>query len=223
MKLLSVQVALFSEELINRPDLLMTEVNSRLGSIFDAMPNIINLPPIVPAEIPIVQTKSTNEIYALNVSRNRIDLMITPPYERENTPSELFNEYKSVIEKYCKTVLNSIKLIRIGIILTLFQDFDDNTRAVFEKYLCAPYSTNYVEVNLRMNRQSLHKGIVYNNIRTVEAGELYIGNATTKGVILQLDTNNASETDKQINYDIISTVLSQAAGKIKPAALKELI
>lgn len=223
MKLLSIQTALFSEELIGRPDLLMTEVNSKLGSVFDAMPNIINLPPVVPADIPIVQTKSTNEIYALNVSRNRIDLIISPPYERENTPSEFFKEYKPVIEKYSKAVLNSINLIRIGVILTLFQDSDDNTKTIYDKYLSVPYSTNCVEINLRMNKQNLHKGIVYNNIAIVEAGELNVGDIAHKGIIIQLDTNNAPETDKRINYEIVSTALTQVAGKIKPMALKELI
>lgn len=76
MKLISMQVALFTIDLISRPDLLFNNINGRLGNIFDSMPMILDLPLDVPAEIPVVQAKSSNDVFAMNVSRKRIDLFI---------------------------------------------------------------------------------------------------------------------------------------------------
>lgn len=223
MKLLSMQIALFTSELISRPDLVMTEINSKMGGVFDAMPNILNLPPEIPAEIPLVQANSNNGVYALNVSRNRIDLIITPQYEKEGMPLEIFKEYRNSIDKYCKATLNITSLIRMGVIITLFHETAENTRAVFDKYLRIPYSSDCVEANFRVNQQNINKGIVFNNIKIVEAGELHIGSTTNKGVIIQFDTNNAPENGRTVLAETISALLSQAASKIKPVALKELI
>lgn len=223
MKLLSMQIALFTGGLIGRPDLVMSEINAKLGSVFDTMPNILNLPPEIPAEIPLVQTKSSDGIYSLNVSRNRIDLIVSPQYEKANTPLEMFKEYKYSIDKYCKAALNITDLVRIGIIITLFQESEENTRAVYEKYLNIPFSSDCVEINFRTNHQSISKGIVYNNIKTVEAGELHVENMVYKGVIIQLDTNNVPENGVTISTEMINSLLVQVSGKIKPSALKELI
>ena len=223
VKLLSVQIALFSSDLIGRPDLLMNEVNSRLGSIFNAMPNILNLPPEIPAEIPLVQARSTDDIFALNVSRSRIDFIVSPEFSREDLPFDIFKEYKPLIEKYCKATVNAINLVRVGVIMTLFQPTDENVKRIHEKYFCGPFPQNRVEIKFNVNEQNLVKGMVYNNIKTVEAIDLYIGEAVQKGVIFQLDTNNIPDDEKAINYDVISSVLTQASSKIKTMALKELI
>lgn len=223
MKLLSVQIALFSSELINRPDLLMNEVNSRLGMIFDAMPNILNLPPEVPAEIPLVQTQSTNGVFTLNVSRNRIDFIISPEFYKESTPYDIIKEYKYLIEKYCKATLGAIDLVRIGVIMTLFYPIEENVKAVYEHYFCDTFSTNCAEIKFSLNKQNLIKGHIYNNIKTVEAIELHIGEIIQKGVIFQLDTNNIPDNEKLINYDIVNSVISQAIDKIRASAIKELI
>ena len=223
MKLLSIQIALFTKEILSRPDLILTDVNSKLDSIFDAMPNILNLPPEVPAEIPLVQARSTNGLYALNVSRNRVDFMISPQYEEDSLPSELFKKYRPQMDKYCKSVINITDLVRIGVIITLFHETENNIMAIYDKYLNIPYSNDCTEINLRTNRQKLIKGIVYNNIKTVQAAELHVGDINHTGVIIQLDTNNIPEKDKEISENEIVNMLNQVAGKIKPGEIKELI
>ena len=56
--------------------------------IFDSMPTILNLPPEVPAEIPLAQIRSKDNVYALNISRSRIDLIISPAFHEDKTPQE---------------------------------------------------------------------------------------------------------------------------------------
>lgn len=58
MRLLSLQVALFVDGVIDRPDRLMPQINSEFNNLFNDMPNIIKLPMEAPAEIPIVQMSS---------------------------------------------------------------------------------------------------------------------------------------------------------------------
>ena len=55
MKLVNIQIALFFANKIERPDLFANRVNSRLNNLFDAMPQILNLPDDAPDEIPLVQ------------------------------------------------------------------------------------------------------------------------------------------------------------------------
>ncbi len=223
MKLLSIQIALFTKEILSRPDLIMAEVNSKVGSIFDAMPNILNLPLEAPAEIPLVQARSTNGVYALNVSRNRIDFSISPKFEEDIPPLELFKKYRPLVDKYYKSIINTTDLIRIGVVITLFHKTENNIMAIYDKYLNIPYSNDCTEINFRMNRQKIIKGIVYNNIKTVQAAELHVGSTSHKGVIIQLDTNNIPEENKEISDSIIANMLNQVAGKIKPCEIKELI
>lgn len=86
MKLLSAQLGIFSEDSISRPDLLFSEVNEKLGGIVDDMPTILNLPPDLPADIPVVQAKSSDGRININVSRSRIDLIVHFIFESNAFP-----------------------------------------------------------------------------------------------------------------------------------------
>lgn len=94
MKLLSAQLGIFSEDSISRPDLLFSEVNEKLGGIVDDMPTILNLPPDLPADIPVVQAKSSDGRININVSRSRIDLIVHFIFESNASPIESLNSQK---------------------------------------------------------------------------------------------------------------------------------
>ena len=223
MKLLSVQMAIFSEESISRPDLLFNEVNEKLGGLINDMPTILNLPPDIPAEIPVVQAKSTDGRINLNVSRSRIDLIANFIYESEQSPLEALNSQKETIQKFYKSVLNSITANRTGFILTLFEPSTNNVKSVFEKYLSEKYTSKFVEASTRVNKQNMRKSVVYNNIRSVEAATITVGAENIPGVLFQLDINNALEPGKRINEDIVSYVVSQGVSNLSPEAVKEMI
>ena len=223
MKLLSVQMAIFSEESISRPDLLFNEVNEKLGGLINDMPTIINLPPDIPAEIPVVQAKSTDGRINLNVSRSRIDLIANFIYESEQSPLEALNSQKETIQKFYKSVLNSITANRTGFILTLFEPSTNNVKSVFEKYFSEKYTSKFVEASTRVNKQNMRKSVVYNNIRSVEAATITVGAENIPGVLFQLDINNALEPGKRINEDIVSYVVSQGVSNLSPEAVKEMI
>lgn len=223
MKLLKLQLALFSKDLIQRPDLLLNNLNSKMNGIFDDIPNIINLPIDAPAEIPVAQTKSKNGVYSLSISRNRVDFSVSPVFEIEENPLDILKSIKPLIEKYSKEVLSNTIVGRVGLVITLFENISDNSKAIFEKYLKETYSNGYVEAALRINKQTLNKGIVYNNILALETADIQTNNTIEKGVLLIHDINNTPQEDFDIGYDIISYVLSEGITKLKPNALKELI
>ena len=216
-------MAIFSEESISRPDLLFNEVNEKLGGLINDMPTILNLPPDIPAEIPVVQAKSTDGRINLNVSRSRIDLIANFIYESEQSPLEALNSQKETIQKFYKSVLNSITANRTGFILTLFEPSTNNVKSVFEKYFSEKYTSKFVEASTRVNKQNMRKSVVYNNIRSVEAATITVGAENIPGVLFQLDINNALEPGKRINEDIVSYVVSQGVSNLSPEAVKEMI
>ena len=100
MKCVSLQVALFWKERLERPDTFANRINERLDNIFDAMPQIINLPADVPVDIPVVQMTSTTKSIQLNVSRNRCDLLINPNLMMQNSLGGAIQSFNDFVIKY---------------------------------------------------------------------------------------------------------------------------
>ena len=76
MIILTTQIALFPNRVIERPDLVYEEIKKAEHGLFNALPNIVDIPINSPTDIPLVQAKSLDNIYSLNVSRGRIDFFI---------------------------------------------------------------------------------------------------------------------------------------------------
>ncbi len=223
MKLLSIQMAIFSDDPIMRPDLLFSEVNEKLGGLVNDMPTILNLPPDIPAEIPVVQAKSTDDLININVARSRIDLIVNFIYENKQSPLEALNSQKSIIQKFYKSVLNAITANRTGFILTLFEPDDNNVKSIYEKYFSEKYTSKLIEASMRVNKQDMRKSMVYNNIRLVEAATITVGTESVPGVLFQFDINNVMEQGKRIDEDIVSYVVAQGTSSISPESVKEMI
>lgn len=223
MKLINLQVALFTTDLISRPDLLFNNINDKLGGIFDSMPMILNLPLDVPAEIPVVQAKSSNDIFAMNVSRKRVDLFINPKNEDTYKYIDFEKKYGGIIEKYWRNIAKSYELCRIGIVATLFMEHNDNINAIYSKYLKGEMRPGTIEVTLRTNYQSLIRNIVCNNIFEVQAATLNIGDNAAKGVLVKMDTNNTVEHNSTLPPETISEIIKCALNKIKNNSIKGII
>lgn len=226
MKLISTQIALFTKDLIERPDLVMNNINEGLNGIMDSMPNIQNLP-IDLLDIPLAQINSKDNKFALNVARNRVDLFVNSDFHDDKTPNESFKLNEDIIKKYCKTVKNNNDILRVGVIFTLFKLTAENIQEIYQKYIKIPYCVNDTEIGIRSNKQTLIKKRVYNNILNVNAGNLHIKNDDSsteeyKGIIFQLDFNNAPNDDI-LTIEEIYEILSNAMSKLTPKALKELI
>lgn len=223
MKLISCQVALFAMDKIKRPDLLLNEINAKLSNLFDDMPMILNLPEDIPDEIPVVQAKSNNGKYVLNITRKRIDFIVNVEYQQEDNPIEVCKKMEGMIEKYYYSVFNSIDIIRVGMVHTLFEENENNTKIIFDNYLKKAYPLGCSEVSIRTNYQNLIKGMTCNNIFSIEAGELQVDAEAHKGVIIQFDTNNIPDIKMKLKPEMVKDIIKMALNKLKTGALKELI
>lgn len=223
MKLLSLQMALFTKDLMGRPDLIFAEINKKTGNLFDAMPNIVNLPIDAPPEIPIVQARSLDGKYTMNLSRNRADFIVSNKYEEDGTPNEVFRDVRIMLEKYYKYMLETNEIIRVGLVVTLFHPDMTNVKDIYLKYLKDEYREGCAEVTIHTNNQKLNKGIIFNNLRQISAMSLNNNGSIIPGVHIQYDLNNMIDYSKVIEKDTIEYVISQMAVLLKNNALEELI
>ena len=223
MQLKSIQFAVFTNELIQRPDLLFQSVNSKLNSIIDDMPMIVNLPANIQADLPIVQANSIDKRFAMNVSRTRVDFFINcDETDSNSTPASVFKTNRELFRKYFKAVLEEQSIVRVGLVITMFKPITENVKSIYEKYLTEKYSLGSQEVTLRINDQSLLKGITLNNIRLVQSAVISEANENTNGVVIQLDINNVP-SERQLTADFVSAFLGHVAEKVKDSVVQEMI
>lgn len=119
----NLQVAVFFNNIVSRPDQLGNRMNAQMGNLFDAIPNTINLPPDVPDEIPLMQMSSTTSGNRLNVSRGRIDLFTSAdPLEQVNL-NRFIEMQEALVFSYFQALQNEkVVCNRLGLILTAFEE-----------------------------------------------------------------------------------------------------
>ena len=132
----NLQVAVFFNNIVSRPDQLGNRMNAQMGNLFDAIPNTINLPPDVPDEIPLMQMSSTTSGNRLNVSRGRIDLFTSAdPLEQVNL-NRFIEMQEALVFSYFQALQNEkVVCNRLGLILTAFEESASAIEEIGKKYL----------------------------------------------------------------------------------------
>lgn len=228
MRLLSLQVALFVDGVIDRPDLLMPQINTEFNNMFNDMPNVIKLPPEAPAEIPIVQMFSIDQKYRLNISRNRVDLFYTAQAPLvDSTPLYLQTLSPLIAQFYNYIVENrKIPINRVGFITTIFYPEEKNISRIVKRYFADKSFEKSCELSFRVNTQSKIKSHVINNILNVEANTLFQRNgsqeSSTNGIIVTTDINNIPN-GKLLSISAVKSIVTYAEKRLDEAALKEMI
>ncbi len=209
MRVLSIQVVLFSRDLISRPDLVANKINERLGNVFDSIPTCLNLPLDAPPEIPVVQWQSNKFPNVLNVSRIRTDFIINPT-EENSTLEIIESRYKDTIVRYISAVAEQCPVFRIGIIFKVFEEVDDPCSAISEKYF-GGFIRGAQELSFRQNKVSTIKGIKINNIFNV-ANSVIQAEKSLRGILYTRDINNAvnQSSNEVITQKRIETVLKHS-------------
>lgn len=228
MRLLSLQVALFVDGVIDRPDLLMPQINAEFNNMFNDMPNVIKLPPEAPAEIPIVQMFSIDQKYRLNISRNRVDLFyIAQAPLVDSTPLYLQTLSPLIAQFYNYIVENrKIPINRVGFITTIFYPEEKNISRIVKRYFADKSFEKSCELSFRVNTQSKIKSHVINNILNVEANTLFQRNgdqeSSTNGIIVTTDINNIPN-GKPLSISAVKSIVTYAEKRLDEATLKEMI
>ena len=228
MRLLSLQVALFVDGVIDRPDLLMPQINAEFNNMFNDMPNVIKLPPEAPAEIPIVQMFSIDQKYHLNISRSRVDLFYTAQAPLvDSTPLYLQTLSPLIAQFYNYIVENrKIPINRVGFITTIFYPEDKNISRIVKRYFSDKSFEKSCELSFRVNTQSKIKSHVINNILNVEANTLFQRSgdqeSSTNGIVVTSDINNIPN-GTPLSISAVKSIVTYAEKRLDEATLKEMI
>ncbi|GHV27552.1 hypothetical protein AGMMS4952_09420 [Spirochaetia bacterium] len=158
-----------------------------------------------PSEIPRL-TISFNG-YAINVSKNRIDITINGP-----------NIDTNIIERLNAFDFSSlnINVKRIGYVCTYF--FEDNPNRILNEVFSEQYRSNdYTELNIRLNKPFSSNGKQCNNIESVSPGKIngfLDGNQLSKnGLIVQRDVNTSANEVIPIIFDMRRTFIADFSEK----------
>lgn len=201
MKCVSLQIALFWKEKLKRPDLFANRVNARLDNMFDSMPQIIDLPPEVPVDIPIVQMSCSTKGIQFNVARGRCDLLISANPMSQNSLGGVVQSFQELVMRYLNSVYEEqIKISRMGIISVAFDENDDAIKELSQRYLGKDVS-KAKEINIRINTEEKIAGFSLNNILEASVGNLVnegLG-LNANGIIYQRDINNV-ENDNEFTH-----------------------
>ena len=163
----NLQVAVFFNNIVSRPDQLGNRMNAQMGNLFDAIPNTINLPPDVPDEIPLMQMSSTTSGNRLNVSRGRIDLFTSAdPLEQVNL-NRFIEMQEALVFSYFQALQNEkVVCNRLGLILTAFEESASAIEEIGKKYLTEMHmlapEKSHLPLFMNRNGQKLTRaGVTY--------------------------------------------------------------
>ncbi len=223
MKLVNLQFALFFSNKISRPDIFANRVNSRLDNLFDAIPQILNLPEEIPADIPVVQMHSSKENIQFNVCKQRCDLIVSPELLSQVSFSSSATSCQEHLFAYLKAIFEeTTDIVRVGIIATAFKEQEEAATHVCEKYLNTPLTCK--EASIRINRTDSIDGMTLNNITEVSDGNLInekLG-INQNGLIIRRDINNVPQNDVLLTSKQIKTIWKRALTYFNDKKLGEL-
>lgn len=189
LKLLQVQLALFFEELEQRPDLLTYNIAQIPNSVFNQMPTILPIPPEAPSEVPLVLLNSVDGKYSCNIARSRIDFILNNATSVTDISVDLLN-FINQIHLYVSAIFNNKRIIRFGLVNQYFYEEANAVKLIEEKYFNNSLG-DLEELNIRYNRRFSQEKYDFNNVVDIMKGNIINENHVVKdGVLIQRDINN---------------------------------
>ncbi|NMY90067.1 hypothetical protein [Pseudomonas oryzihabitans] len=217
-KIIKLQLALFFGVPELRPDKKYERINEEMGNLFDAMPQIMPLPPEVPFDLPRVVMTSSDQRYSCNIAGSRIDLHYNADGLGENAWPTVVQDFKIKSRLFIRAVSGSFVVNRFGLVGAFFIPDKSAEVNLSRKYI-KPELGVLEEINIRYNKRSQTHGLTLNNIFSINSAEL---SATgEKGVYLERDLNNVVESDR-LGSDVISAVVDKSLDMYSPEYIKGL-
>jgi len=220
-KIVKLQLALFFQNQLSRPDTLMNGVNSSMGNLFDAMPQILPIPSDAPAEIPRVQMRSENGKYSCNIACSRIDFILNGDFRDEVAWPELTRDFLAKAKLFVSYVFGESKIIRFGLIGNFFIPDRSATTSMTRKYLKVDLNSAE-EINLRFNKRSSSHGLNLNNITSVNTAVAETKGVSDKGIFIELDVNNIP-TYEAIRMDDLLKLIEKQMPSFSPDKVNGLV
>jgi len=220
-KLIKLQLALFFENPVSRPDSLMNGINSDLGNLFDAMPQIHPIPMEAPQDIPRVQMSSENGRYNCNIASSRIDFILSADLGGEFDWPEITKDFIAKTTLFINSVFSGTKIVRFGLIGNFFIPDKSASSTLTRKYLKIDLNSAE-EINLRFNKNSSSYGLSLNNISSINTAIRETNEGHEKGVFIELDINNIPKLEL-LKSDTLVQLIEKHMPLFSPEKVKGLI
>lgn len=203
LKLTSLQFALFYRDIISRPDLEFSELNSKMMNIFNGIPSSMNLPPEIPADIPLITYRSESGEYSCSMARSRLDLHFIKIDEKSN--EEILVDFNAKVTSLVSYILSKRDIVRFGFICRYFKHSDDPISDIQSKY-CVSNMPKVEDIGIRFNQASSFNDWEINDMVEIAAYKMQISGKTENGVFIQRDINNSPVPDKTITEDDLKKI-----------------
>ena len=220
-KIVKLQLALFFQNPISRPDNLMGGINSFMGNLFDAMPQISPIPADAPLEIPRVQMWSENGKYNCNIACSRVDFILNGDFRDEVVWPDLTKDFLAKVKLFITSVFEESKIIRFGLIGNFYIPDKSATTSMTKKYLKIDLNSAE-EIYLRFNKGSSSHGYNLNNITSINSAIAETNAQTNKGIFIELDVNNIP-TVEHIKPEAMLQLIEKQMPSFSPEKVKGLV
>ena len=221
-RLISLQFAYFFNELVERPDIRFKDINAEVFNIFDAIPQIIPVPLELPSDVPIIILRSNTNKYVCNISRARLDFILT----RDNdvvSNEELLNDFNVKLKGLNTSVLGKQDISRFGLVARYFHNNSSAISTIRNKYFQNTVDGSS-ELSLRFNKATDYMGLKVNDIVEISSAEISINNgALEKGIFIQRDINNNAIADKVIKKEDLHQISNKFSQKITESEIEGLV
>ena len=205
--MLHLQLALFFEDIENRPDKFIPKITEISDNVFDQMPTILPIPLSAPPEIPVVILSSGDGKYTCNIAKSRIDFINTASSSSEGISSQLEN-FVNKIRPYVSVIYGYKKIVRFGLICQYLFKTEDPVKNIQSKYLKTNLGS-LEELTIRYNKKIEVSGLLINDIVEVGKGTIPQDGSGETGVIILRDINNALNTSELPIEDLFLVIKSQ--------------
>ena len=212
MTVINIQLALFFQEPINRPDKLISSINEKLDNLFDSAPIIFPYAE-APIEFPAVQLSSVDKEYNCTISKSRIDFIFNPKSGITDF-SNIQDEINKKEKRFIEAVFNSpdiTNLNRIGHVIRYFVE-DESPSETLKNFYIKKELDNLEELTIRYNQRISVMDYPVNNVTQLITGKKRIGNADVKGFIIEQDINNI-KGDGTIEVDFMYEMIEMSSNK----------
>ena len=221
-KIVSLQFALFFQDIIERPDLEFSELNLNLMNIFDAIPTIVNIPKELPSDIPIVTLRSSTNEYSCNISRSRIDLHYNVTTDKK-TNSEIIQDFNSKVFGLIEYLFNKRDFIRFGLICRYFHPDSQAIQTIKNKYFKDSFG-QVAELSLRFNQKSKFNDWDLNDMVDIsDALAVVYKSREEYGIFIQRDINNDVVIDKTLTKKELHEISKGKANLLSVQSIEDLI
>lgn len=220
-KIITLQFAFFLRDIVARPDIEFSSLNSDMLNIFDAMPQMIPLPRELPPEIPMMILTSSNGEYICNISRNRVDFILQRTSVLKSN-NDLLNDFNSKVTGLVNAILSRQEVVRFGMVARYF--YQDNTAVhTLRKKFFSSSVDGAEELSLRFNKKTESFGFQVNDIHEISAADIDFNGQLEKGIFIQRDINNLPVVGKTISTSILKDISKKYASKISEVEIEALI